>query len=245
MEPDNLPPQVKKFLDDFLQSAKVAFGEDLLSATLFGTAAEGKLRATSDVNLALVLKKFEQTAANKISEPLRVAHAAVRLEVMFILENEIHLAAESFAVKFTDIVNRHKVLTGKDYFTNLEIPAAALKRRLKQVLTNQILRLRERYVLVSLREEQLSKVIADAVAPLRSAAVSLLKLQNRSAANPKEALNGYVRERLKDAKWESALAGMSRAREGTLLAQGEPQRIYFLILELAELMLNDLAKLGA
>ena len=76
---------------------------------------------------------------------------------MFIRENEIDTAAESFAVKFADIESRHKVLYGKDYFSNLEISREALKFRLKQVLTNQILRLREKYVLLAYAKNKLQE----------------------------------------------------------------------------------------
>lgn len=242
---DHLPENIKKGLSDFVAAAQDAFGNDLLSATLFGTAAEGKLRPTSDVNLILILKRFDRQAADKICEPLRMARATILLEAMFILESEIHLASEVFAVKFSDIESRHKVILGKDYFANLEIPTTALKLRLRQVLTNQILRLREMYVLTSLREEQLAKIIADAAGPLRSAATSLLKLQGRSAENPKEALILIVRENLKDSKWDEVLAGITKARDGVPLQPGKAQRIFFPILELAEFMLNEVNKLSA
>ena len=53
-----LPPPIAEVLNSFLQSAKDALGPDLLSVVLFGSAAEGKLRATSDLNLILVLASF-------------------------------------------------------------------------------------------------------------------------------------------------------------------------------------------
>ena len=62
------PDIVARWLDDFIQSAKDAFKHDLLSVTLFGSAAEGRLRPSSDVNLILVLKRFDQTAADAVSE---------------------------------------------------------------------------------------------------------------------------------------------------------------------------------
>src|SRR5947199_4454233 len=46
-----LPAPIAEILNSFLQSAKDAFGSDLISVVLFGSAAEGKLRATSDLNL--------------------------------------------------------------------------------------------------------------------------------------------------------------------------------------------------
>ena len=109
-----LPDIVARWLDDFIESAKDAFKDDLLSATLFGSAAEGRLRPSSDVNLILVLKRINQAPADQVSQSLRAAHAAILLQAMFILETEVALAAEAFAVKFADIETRHEVLFGKD-----------------------------------------------------------------------------------------------------------------------------------
>ena len=238
-----LPEVVSRWLDDFVQSAKDAFGSDLLSVTLFGSAAEGRLRPSSDVNLILVLKRFEQSAADAVSEPLRTAHAAILLEAMFILESEIALAAESFAVKFADIETRHEVLFGKDYFADLEIPVDALKFRVRQVLANQVLRLRESYVLNSPQDEQLSRIIAGAAGPLRAAAMTLLKLQGRSASSPKEALQLVAHDH-PGTQWDPVLLAVTKAREGVLLASDEARSVYFSILTLANLMLDDANRLG-
>lgn len=239
-----LPDVVARWLDDFVQAAKDAFNAELLSVTLFGSAAEGRLRPSSDVNIIVVLKRFDQAAADAMSEQLRAAHAAIMLEAMFILESEVALAAEAFAVKFADIETRHDVLFGNDYFTDLEIPVDALKFRVRQVLANQILRLRESYVLNSPQDEQLSRIIAGVAGPLRAAAVTLLKLQGRSAASPKESLQTVARDHQGRA-WEPVLLAITKARDGVSLASDEARSVYFSILELAKLMLDDANALGA
>jgi len=71
----------------------------------------------------------------------------MRLEVMFLLETEIEPVMDSFAVKFSDILSRRRVLFGPDPFANLTIPQEAIRRRTIQVLLNCMLRMRERYAL--------------------------------------------------------------------------------------------------
>ncbi len=214
-----LPAVVEKAIDAFVESARAAFGADLVSALVYGSAAEGRLRATSDVNLLLVLRRFDPAQVDGLREPLRQAHAAVELNAMFLLEDEIPLAIEAFAVKFADILARHRVLAGSDPFARLDPPRDALIRRLRQVLLNLQLRLRERYVLVSLREEQLARVIADAAGPLRSSAASLLHLEGRPPLPPKEALECVAAE-LDDAALVESLHDMSAAREERQLQPG-------------------------
>lgn len=217
---NDLPAEVQLSINAFVESAKAAFESDLVSVVIYGSAAEGRLRATSDVNILLVLKQFDQTHADRLREPLRIAHAAVQLNAMFLLESEVPAAMEAFAVKFADIVARHRILFGRDPFANLNLPRDALIRRLRQILLNLQLRLRERYVLVSLREEQLALVIADAAGPLRSSAASLLQLEGQPALAPKEALEKVVLE-MNDANLTAVLQDVSAAREARQLSHGK------------------------
>ena len=53
-----LPVPVDRLLRDFTETACHALGSDLHSIVLYGSAAEGRLRPTSDVNVILVLSKF-------------------------------------------------------------------------------------------------------------------------------------------------------------------------------------------
>ena len=218
MQP-SLPPDIERHLQLFVTAAQNAFGADLAAAVLFGSAADGQLRATSDVNLLLLLKRFDPAAADALRAPLRMANAAIDLQVMFLLEGELLDAADAFAVKFADIIARHRVLLGTDPFASLHASRDAVLRRLRQVLLNQQLRMRERYLLVSLNEEQLAGAIADAAGPLRSAAASLAQLAGRPPQPGKQALEAFV-DTLNDPALHTALQSMSAARETAHLAPG-------------------------
>jgi hypothetical protein len=211
-ETNDLPPEIERGIAAFVDSAKAAFESDLVAVVLYGSAAEGRLRATSDVNTLLVIRRFDRSQADRMREPLRTAHATVQLNAMFLLESEVPMAMEAFAVKFADILARHRVLHGSDPFANLASPRDAVIRRLRQVLLNLQLRLRERYVLVSLREEQLALVIADAAGPLRASAASLLHLEGHDAPAPKEALDRVVKD-MDDPVLAATLQDVSTARE--------------------------------
>lgn len=210
---------VERQLADLVAAAIAAFGDALKSVVLFGSAAEGRLRATSDVNVLLVLGRFDAAAADRLREPLRVARAALDLHPMFLLEAEVPAAMEMFALRFADIAARHRVLHGRDPFAGVTLPREALVRRLQQVLLNLQIRARERYLVLSLREEQLARHIAESAGPLRSAAAALLQLEGLAAESPKQALEAVVAS-LEDPALDGALAAMSRAREETLLEPG-------------------------
>jgi len=229
-----LSPEVKKVLSDFLEAARNSFGDQLRSVTLFGSAAEGKLRPTSDVNLVVVLSAFEQTRADQLRQPLRIAQAAIQLRPMFILESEIPDATRSFAPKFADIIRRRVVLHGNDSFSAVSVPREAEIRQLKQQLLNITLRLRAAYVARSLREEQLAIFIAAVIGPLRSAAAALLELEGQPATSPQQAFELFGLD-LQLPAWSDALSLIATIQEARLTPSGAAQHVVFQLLELARL----------
>ena len=242
-----LPTNVSSVLGTFIAAAKKAFGDDLLSVVLYGSGAEGKLRPTSDVNLILVLARFERVQADHLREPLRLAEAAIKLRTMFLLEDELKPASQAFAVKFADIARRRLVLYGDDPFASISVSRNDAIFRLQQTLLNLTLRLRETYIARSLREEQLASVIADAAGPLRSCAFALLELEGSAAASsPKEALEQVAaslaraveRRDLADAGADATghLQLITDARQRQPLPPGAAAPALFYLIELAQAM---------
>jgi len=206
-------------LGELVRAAIGALDPDLISVVLFGSAAEGRLRADSDVNVLFLLKAFDARRIDALREPLRLAHAAARVEVMFLLEEELPEAARLFAVKFNDIRDRHRVLHGSDPVATLSIDEAELRRQLREMLLNLAIRLRQRYALTSLREEQLVRVIAEVAGPLRASAAALLRLQGQPAGSGREALVAVAAATGELACIE-AVALLPRAREEHRLPPG-------------------------
>jgi predicted nucleotidyltransferase len=226
-----LPVPVEIVLNDLIAAAGSSFGADLRSVVLFGSGAEGRLRATSDVNLLFILRRFDKDHVDPFRDPLRTAYAAARTEVMFVLDSELEAALQAFAMKFGDIVRRHRLLYGEDLMAGLAPSREARIERLKQVLLNLAMRLRRQYAVTSLREEQLAVVIADAAGPLRTAAAGLLELEGRPAASPKEALAITLESLTWDGR-EDMLQSVSQARETRSLPAGVAPSLMFRLIEL-------------
>jgi predicted nucleotidyltransferase len=174
---EGLPAPVAAMLDMFLASTREALASDLVSAVLFGSAADGRLGPTSDVNLLLVLRGFAPDRIGRMRDALLTAEAAIKLRVMFLLESEVTSAAEFFAQKFADILRRHRTIYGQDVLTALKVPRHAEIFRLKQILLNLVLRLRETYTARGHRPEQVMRALADTLGPLRAACATLLELE--------------------------------------------------------------------
>lgn len=230
-----LPASISQVLDSFLQSAKDSFGADLVSVVLYGSAAEDKLRATSDVNLLIVLSSFQAAKVDPLRQPLRVAQSAIQLHPMFLLKDEIIPATHAFAPKFADILRRRVILYGSDPFASVSISGENEIRQLRQQLLNLILRLRASYVARSLRTEQLILVIARAAGPLRASAAALLDLEGHPAASAQQAFEQLGAE-LTPTNWPQTLALLNAAQDSRLSPTSEAPSLFFSLLDLACLM---------
>lgn len=232
-------------LAEFVQEARQAFTDDLLAVVLFGSAAEQRQRAGSDVNLIVFLEKLDARSLDAFRATVRVCHTSVRASVMFLLRTELAEAATLFAVKFNDIKNRHRLLWGNDPFPALEIDQVALRRLTREVLLNLGIRLRERYALLSLRQEQLLPVIAAAAAPLRSAALALLALQGGAGRDsPREALLKIAGETGRG-DFLAAVHTLSQAREQETLPDGQAGTTLLTLSSLASYLLQRLTEAEA
>jgi predicted nucleotidyltransferase len=196
---------------EFVARALAVLGERLCSAVLFGSAAEGRLRPVSDVNLLLVLREWHRAELDQLREPLRTMRAAIDLQVMLVLEAELPQVVESFAVKFSDIAGRHRVLHGAELGARLRPSQAALRARTGHELLNLTLRLRERYVSLSLREEQSVRALARFAGGLRACASAVLTLRGTPAPSGREALETVARQL--GPAFVDAVAALSQARE--------------------------------
>ncbi len=232
----SLPENVGRGLTSFVAEARNAFADDLLAVVLYGSAAEGKLRATSDVNLLLVLSSFNQKQADQLREPLRLAQAAIRLRTMFVLQSELQPAMQAFAVKFADILRRRRVLHGEDPFAGMSVTRGDSIIRLKQTLLNLILRLREAYITRGIREEQLVAMIADLAGPLRSCAATLLELEGRPVESSKDALQQVAASLPDQAAKLEGISRISEARQRRTLPSGAAAPACFQLMELAHSM---------
>ena len=185
---DGLPARVGKVLSEFVDELRGRLEADLVSVVLFGSAAEGKLTAASDVNLLVVLRAFRPEQVARIRDAYQAAGAAIRLQAMFLMESELPSAAEMFAQKFADILRRNRILFGRDVLATLKVARAPEIFRLRQILLNLTLRLREAYVARGERPEQVVRILADALGPLRAASATLLELEGVASPESSAAL---------------------------------------------------------
>lgn len=206
-----------QLLNSFVDFLKNHLKEDLVSVVLFGSAAENRIRAHSDINLLIVLKSCQLSVLDKIKSEYRDQHNLIHVSCMFLEHGEIINACQSFPLKFLDISKRHQVLAGENIVKEFRIDSSNLKFQLQQTIMNLRLRLRERYSQVSQSEEQLVHIMNEFSGPLRSVAFSLISMNGTTANNPKEALAIFLETHFPQ-QAQSLARTISDIRESSTLA---------------------------
>lgn len=225
----DLPPSVAVILEEFVATLLQSTGTRLDAVILFGSAAEGRLRSTSDVNLLVIADGLTLPELDSLRLALHAGRSAAGLTVMFLEKSELANAMEAFALKFTDIKARHRVLYGKSPLDSFEITREATLRRVRQVLLNLTVRLRERYVIDGDHEERLARILADITGPIRASAATLVALTDGRSLAPKAALEAiFAGER----SWDSCLSGLSAVHRDEHLAPGVTRQLFGDVLRL-------------
>ena len=225
---EDLPRAAAQVLEELVTALVATAATQLDSVILFGSGAEGRLRSTSDLNLLVVVDGLTLEQLDALRQSFLTGRSAAGLTVMFVEKAEVPRAMDAFAVKFTDIKARHRVLYGSSPLDSIEITREATVRRVRQVLLNLTLRLREQYVIEGEHEERLARIVADVTGPMRACAATLIALKDGRTLAPKAAME----ELLAGAGWDECLAGMSTVHRGEHLPAGATRKLYGDILRL-------------
>ena len=131
-------------LDQLVEQLRAAYGSDLRSVVLYGSAARGEhIAKRSDYN---VLVLVESLSLEKLRAAAAVAQAwseAGNPPPMTLTMREWRGSADIFAMEYADILERHKILYGQPPFDGIHVDLADLRLQLEHEAMGKLLRLRQ------------------------------------------------------------------------------------------------------
>ncbi|HYD49324.1 MAG TPA: hypothetical protein VEB21_13290, partial [Terriglobales bacterium] len=158
-------------LSDEIRSA---FGTDLLSLALFGSAAgDDFVPGESDINLAIVLKTVGLLQLDIFQRELPRWRKRGAATPILLDPDYLEHAADVFPMELQDIQARHRVLHGTDVFSSVRIDPQHLRFQLEQEARSKLLRLRLAYIEGDGSDEQLEALMLQSVKAFVSIARSL------------------------------------------------------------------------
>lgn len=177
----SLPNKIKNILQDYIQSLRNIYKEDLVSAILYGSAASGEFTDEySNINLLIVLNNTSLDNLNKMSKIIN-KHKFQLINPLFFTEDYIKSSLDVFPIEFLDIKENYVVLYGKDVLAGLEIDIKNLRFQCEQELKSKLLNLKSFY-LRSKNRYALRNLLFKSITSIMHILRNLVRLKGRKPA---------------------------------------------------------------
>lgn len=187
MEKSNLPYNVKNKLDKFVACVKGIYTDDLISITLYGSAASGEYAGKySNINLAVVLKETSIASIKKAAPLVSKSKFSIIIPIFF-TERYIKNSADVFPIEFFDMKENRSVLYGKDVFKDLHIDIKNLRFQCEQELKSKILNIKKLY-LRSRNKFILKNVLFKSITSILHILRNLVRLKGKEPSYKKECI---------------------------------------------------------
>ena len=150
----------EKVLAEFIERIKTSAGTNLVSAILYGSAAQGDFHPEySDLNLLCVVRETSFSVLTRISEVVEWWRGKKHNPPLVLTAEELRTTADVFSIEFLDMKQRYRVLWGEDVLRNLEVPMHLHRSQLEYELREKLFLLRQHVMLAGVKEAQLWDVM--------------------------------------------------------------------------------------
>lgn len=136
------------------------YGEELIAAALYGSAARGEYReGVSDLNLLVILDSVDADVLGAGSPLAREWVAAGNPPPLVMSRGEWSASADVFPIEYADIRDAHRLLHGADLFAELAISWSDMRLQTERELKEKKIQLRERYLLAAPAAEEVGSLL--------------------------------------------------------------------------------------
>jgi len=134
----------KMTLDELVAQLRAAFGAELRSVVLNGSAAGGEhIPKQSDYNLLVLVDSLDVARLDAVAAVVRAWTAAGNPPPFTLTMEEWRRSADIFPMEYADIEDRHRVLHGAPPFDGVRVSPGDLRRQLESEAMGKLLHLRK------------------------------------------------------------------------------------------------------
>lgn len=174
------PESPEEIFQDYVADWQTAFGQELESIILYGSAARGEYApGKSDINFLVVLSLQGITAlrpAIELAEKWRKGGVAVPLVMTrAYLDNSL----DSFPMEFLSMQKHYKLVFGQDLLRDLKISMNHLRMQLEREVKGKLLHLRESFLAEGVDRDRLLELLRQTLPAFESLFEALLYLREQ------------------------------------------------------------------
>src|SRR5918999_359613 len=134
----------KMSLDELVAQLRAAFGAELRSVVLYGSAASGEhIPKQSDYNVLVLVDALDVARLDAVAAVVRAWSEAGNPPPFTLTADEWRRSADVFPMEYSDIQERHRVLYGAPPFDGVRVAQADLRRQLESEAMGKLLHLRQ------------------------------------------------------------------------------------------------------
>jgi hypothetical protein len=134
----------KMTLDELVTQLRAAYGAQLASVVLYGSAAAGEhIPQKSDYNVLVLLNALDARSLAAASATANAWREAGNPPPMTMTLDEWRRSSDIFPMEYADILERHRVLHGAAPFDGISVSLDHLRLQLEQQVMGKLLHLRQ------------------------------------------------------------------------------------------------------
>ena len=139
-----------KQISEFVGRLSTSAGANLRAVILYGSAASEEFHKDfSDINVLCVLHDLSAEAMRAASPAVHWWTEKNHPAPLLFTQEEVVRSADVFPIELLDIQQQHRVLSGEDIFSALQVPMDLHRVQLEHELRTKLLLLRQQYVACS------------------------------------------------------------------------------------------------
>src|SRR6266849_7506984 len=153
---------VHEALKNLVERLHEAAKDNLESLILYGSAARSDFHeAHSDLNVLCILRSLRAAELARVSAVVKWwTNAQHQPAPLFFSSQELHRAADVFAIELLDMQQSHRVLYGSDALPGIQVPMTLHRVQVEHELRTLLLRLRQHFLRDAENQPELAAVLA-------------------------------------------------------------------------------------
>jgi hypothetical protein len=153
-----------QLLSDLVQKLNAAFGERLISAILYGSAAVGDWQQkTSDLNVLCVLDRITPEELGKSEPVFRWWREKGQSAPLLLTAEEVSGSTDCFAMEFHDMQQHRRLLHGSDVILGLTVEDRFYRAQVEHELRSKQIRLRQKAAELLPDHKRLVALLTDSI----------------------------------------------------------------------------------
>jgi predicted nucleotidyltransferase len=186
---------MEKQLDGLVERLKEAFGDRIVSVVLYGSAAAGDWQErASDLNILCVLSSISVTEIKSAAPVFQWWGKQGNTPPVLLTEDEVRHSTDCFPIEFHDILERRRLLMGRDIVADLQIDFSYYRAYVERELRGKQMRLRQKSVELLTQNDRLVKLMTDSISTFCALGRHALILGKRPAKWKKHEILAAISE---------------------------------------------------